>query len=173
MSVRPFLHRRMVVARKDGYIILCHDDIENHFSSDTAIFDNRLNSTALPVRSVSRFPEKLPVICSAIVPVTLSGETRWSVWCGTHHEMIISVDISQNVVSNSQKLYNRSRYEVNPDDQVVSIVTTESSSAGVSRTNAWAFTRPGNTLYCWDTVKERVLNRIDMNQHSKDPSKPV
>ena len=165
-----YLPRRVVVARSDGYIILCNEDIENHKSSDVSNFDNRQNATVLPVRSVSRFPENLPLICSTLVSVTLSGHTRWSLWSGTQNEMVISVDIMQNQLSNSQKLYNRSRYEVNPTDHVVSIVTTESHNAGVVRTNAWAYTKPGNILYCWDTVKERVLKRIDMSQHTLDSS---
>lgn len=162
--------RRVVVARNDGYIILCNEDIENHKSSDVSNFDNRQNATVLPVRSVSKFPEKLPLLCSTLVSVTLSGHTKWSLWCGTRNEMIVAVDIMQSQLSNSQKLYNRSRYEVNETDCVVSIVTTESHLAGVVRTNAWAFTRPGNVLYCWDTVKERVLSKIDMSHHTTDQS---
>ncbi len=163
--------RRVVIARRDGYIILCNEDIENHKSSDTSQFDNRQNSTALPIRSVSRFPEKLPIICSTLVSVTLSGHTKWSLWCGTNNEMIIALDINNGYISNCQKLYNRSRYEVNQEDHVASIVTTESCSAGVSKTNVWAFTRPANVLYCWDTVKEIILNKIDMNKHAPEPSK--
>ena len=163
----------MVVARKDGYIILCNEDIENHKSSDTPQFDNRQNFTMLPVRSVFRFPEKLPVICSTLVSVTLSGVTKWSLWCGTNSEMIIGLDIAHSHISNCQKLYNRSRYEVNQEDHVASIVTTEFKMAGVTRTNAWAFTSPANVLYCWDTVKETLLNKIDMKQHTADPSKSL
>lgn len=171
LCFRGTFFRRVVVARRDGCIILCNEDIENHNSSDIAQFDNRQNSTALPVRSVSKFPEKLPILCSTIVSVTLSGHTKWSIWCGTNNEMIIAMDITQNFISNSQKLYNRSRYEVNKEDCVTSIATTESRGGGVAKTNVWALTQPANVLYCWDTVKERVLNKIDMNQHTFDPSK--
>lgn len=163
----------MVIARQDGYIILCNEDIENHKSSDVSNFDNRHNATALPVRSVFKFPENLPVLCSTLVSVTLSGHTRWSLWCGTKREMIISLEITQSQVSNCQKLYSRSRYEVNEEEHVASIVTTESSEAGLIKTNVWAFTCPAGVLYCWDTVKEVVLSRIDMKQHTMEPSECV
>ena len=163
--------RRVVVVRKDGYLILCNEDIENHKSTDISTFDNRQNSTMLPVRAVSRFPElHLPVLCSTLVPVTLSGLTKWGLWCGTHNEMIMALDITQGHLSNCQKLYNRSRYETSDTDHVVSIVTTESRSAGVVKTHAWAFTSPSNVLYCWDTVKERVISKINMRQHTADTS---
>ena len=166
-----FVYRRVVVARKDGYLIICKEDTENRNLADTSTFDNRQNSTALPVRYVSRFPEPLPVLCSTAVSVTLSGHTKWSIWCGTYNEMIISLDVTDNLTNHSQKLYNRPRYEVNYNDHVASIVTTETRGGpGVSTSNVWAFTRPSGILYCWDPVKEVVLNRIDMRQYSPDPS---
>lgn len=164
-------YRRVVVARKDGYLILCKEDTENRQSADVSNFDNRQNRTSLPVRSVSKFPEPLPILCSTIVSVTLSGHSKWSIWCGTYHEMIISLDITENFIHNCQKLYNRSRYEANREDHVASIITTETQvSPGVSVTNVWAFTRPRGVLYCWDTVKEKILSQIDMRQYSPDPS---
>lgn len=159
------------MVRNDGYIMLCNEDIENHKSSDVSNFDNRQNATVLPVRCVSRFPEKqLPVVCSTLVSVTLSGHTKWALWCGTHNEMIMALDVTQNQLSNCQKLYTRSRYEVNETDRVVSIVSTESRASGVVRTHAWALTEPANILYCWDTVRERILSKVEMRNHTVDPS---
>ena len=160
-----------MVARKDGYIMLCNDDVENHKSSDVSNFDNRQNATVLPIKSVSKFPERVPVLCSTLVCVTLSGHTKWALWCGTKSEMIMSLDITPTYLSNCQKLYNRSRYDVSEDDQVVSIVTTETCArGGVVKSNVWAFTRPGNVLYCWDPVGERVLSKVDMQVHTLEKS---
>lgn len=162
--------RRVVVVRKDGYVILCNKDVENHKSADVSNYDNRQNATVLPVRSVSKFPEKVPVLCSTLVSVTLSGHTKWSVWCGTQHEMIMALDVTSSYLSNCQKLYNRSRYEVTEEDHVTSIVTTEACTGGVVRTNVWALTCPGKVLYCWDPVAERVLSKVDMKTHTTEPS---
>ena len=165
----------MIVVRKDGYVILCNEDIENHKSSDTAQFDNRQNATVLPVRSVSRFPEKVPTVCSTLVSVTLSGHTKWGLWCGTHGEMLMALDVTQNQLSNCQKLYCRSRYEVADGDHVTSVVTTESqgAAAGVVKTLVWAFTSPAAVLYCWDPVSEKMLSKVDMRQHTIDQSEPI
>ena len=159
------------MVRKDGYLLLCKEDIENRKLADVSNFDHRQNQTALPVVAATRFPETLPVLCSTAVSVTLSGTTKWSIWCGTENEMVVSLELSENFISNAQKLYNRSRYDVEKTDCVTSIVTTEAQLApGVSATNVWAFTSPSNVLYCWDTVKERVLNKINMKEYSPDPS---
>ena len=86
--------------------------------------------------------------------------------------MIMSLDINQGYISNCQKLYCRSRYEVEKDDRVVSIVTSQSEGTpGVSKSTVWAYTQPGNVLYCWDPHREVVLNRIDMREYTVDPSK--
>lgn len=163
----------MVVVRQDGLIILCNDDIDNHKSPDVSSFDCREHATLLPVRSISKFPEPVPVLCSTLASFTLSGATKWSLWCGTQHEMLMALEITQTYLSNSQKLYNRSRYEVEKGDQVASVVTTESSEAGVTRSNVWAYTQPGNVLYCWDTVRERVLSKVDMSQHTLESGEPL
>ncbi len=85
--------------------------------------------------------------------------------------MVISSEISENFISNAQKLYNRSRYQVDKTDRVTSIVTTEAQVApGVSATHVWAYTSPSNILYCWDTVQERVLSKIDMKDYTPNQS---
>ena len=161
-----------MVARKDGYILLCNQDVENHKFSDVSNFDNKQNATDLPVKSVSKFPERASILCSTLVCVTLSGHTKWSLWCGTKNEMIMALDINSTFLSNFQKLYNRSRYEVAETDEVVSIVTTETyARGGVVKSNVWAYTRPGNVLYCWDPVGERVLSKVDMRVHTPENSK--
>ena len=159
------------MVRSDGYLVMCKEDIENRHLADVSNFDNRQNQTALPVVAATRFPETLPVLCSTAVSVTLSGTTKWSIWCGTENEMVVSLELSENFISNAQKLYNRSRYEVDKTDRVTSIVTTEAQGApGVSVTHVWAFTSPANVLYCWDTVRENVMSKINLAEYCPDQS---
>ena len=176
MHVCVYLHvfRRVVVARDDGYLILCKEDTENSKLSDTGSFDNRQTFTSLPVRSVSRFPEQLPILCITTVSAPQSGHTKWNIWCGTYYEMIICLDVNENLISSTQKLYHRSRYEIDYHNHVASIVATETQTSGrASMTSVWAFTRPSDILYCWDTIKERILSQIDMKQYSPDPSELI
>lgn len=148
------IHRQVLVTRKDGNILLFNEDILDCKIPDCSNFDNRVNSTLLPVRAVSKPPEKVPFLCTTLV----ADKNRKSIWCGTKHEMILIYNITATQIMFSNKKYNRPRYQADEDEEVCSLVLTE--SRGVQY--MWALTRPGNVLYCWSVTSEERLASLDM-----------
>ena len=131
--------------------------------TDNSHFDNKVNSTLLPVRAVFRSPEKLPVLCSTVV--TASGENKATLWCGTKNEMLFLFDILTSQITYCRKLYNRSRYDTSPEFHVTAIASSEMDD---KTTYVWALTEPNNILVCWDAKKEEQLNRINVEQFTME-----
>ena len=123
---------------------------------DNSHFDNHINSTQLPVRSVFKTPEKLPILSSTLVT---AGSSQRSLWCGTKYEIILIFDIAASQIEYCRKKYSRSRYEVAENEEVVSLVSTEGEGQYV-----WALTTPTSSLYCWSVSKEELLATFNVSQ---------
>ena len=131
---------------------------------DNSQFDNKVNSTLLPVRAAFKTPEKLPVLCSILIAT--GDENKAVLWCGTRNEMMLLVDIYPSQVTYCRKLYNRSRYDTSPEYCVTAIAKCEVDE---STAYVWAMTQPNNVLICWDAKKESQLNKINIEQFTMEP----
>lgn len=150
--------------RRDGCILIFNDAIQERMIPDNTHFDNKVNSTLLPVRAVFKTPEKLPVICSVVT--VIGGENKATLWCGTKNEMMLLFDILNSQITYCRKLYNRSRYETSPEFCVTALASSEMDD---KTTFVWALTEPNNTLVCWDAKKEEQLNKISVEQFTMEP----
>lgn len=154
----------MVVIRRDGCILIFNDTIQERMITDNSQFDNRVNSTLLPVRATFKTPEKLPVLCSLVV--TTGDENKATLWCGTKNEMLLLFDILSSQITYCRKLYSRSRYDTSPEFRVTTVAKCEVDD---STTYVWALTEPNNVLTCWDARKETQLNKVNIDQFTTEP----
>lgn len=160
--------RQVVVIRKDGCILIFNDTIQERMIPDNSHFDNKVRSTLLPVRATFKTPEKLPVLCSAII--STGEDNKATLWCGTKNEMMLLFDILPSQITYCRKLYNRSRYETSSEYCVTAIASCEVDSTA---TYVWALTQPNNVLVCWDARKETQLNKINIEQFTAEPGECV
>ena len=158
--------RQVIMIRRDGCILIFNDAIQERMIPDNTHFDNKVNSTLLPVRAVFKTPEKLPVLCSLVT--STSGENKATLWCGTKNEMMLLFDILNSQITYCRKLYNRSRYETSPEFRVTALASTEMDN---KTAYVWALTEPNNVLVCWDAKKEEQLSKIDVEQFTVDRGK--
>ena len=149
--------------RRDGCILIFNDAIQERMIPDNAHFDNKVNSTLLPVRAVFKTPEKLPVLCSLVT--SASEENKATLWCGTKNEMMLLFDILNSQITYCRKLYNRSRYETSSEFRVTALASSEMDD---KTAYVWALTEPNNVLVCWDAKKEEQLSKINMEQFTVD-----
>ena len=161
-----YTHRQVVVIRRDGCVLIFNDTIQERMITDNNQFDNKVNSTLLPVRAAFKTPEKLPVLCSVLV--AMDDENKATLWCGTKNEMLLLMDIYASQVTYCRKLYNRSRYDTLPEYCVTAVARCE---VGDSTTYVWAMTQPNNVLVCWDARKETQLNKVNIEQFTTEPGK--
>lgn len=150
--------RQVLITRKDGCILLFDEGILEHKLPDDSRYDNRLNGTQLPVRSVFKTPEKLPILCAYVVGTP--GEDKRVVWCGTKYEMLLVYDIYTSRIEYCRKLYCRSRYDTSEESRIMSVVAMDTGEKGY----IWALSQPGNVLYCWERERELLLRRVECNQ---------
>ena len=151
--------RQVIVIRRDGCILIFNDTLQERMIPDITHFDNRVNSTLLPVRAVFKTPEKLPVLCSVVT--STSAENKATLWCGAKNEMMLLFDILNSQITYCRKLYNRPRYETSADYRVTALTSSEMDG---KTAYVWALTEPNNVLVCWDAKKEEQLNRINVEQ---------
>ena len=156
--------RQVVVIRRDGCILIFNDTIQERMIPDNTHFDNKVKSTLLPVRATFKTPEKLPVLCSAMV--STGEENKAILWCGTRNEMLLLFDILPSQIVYCRKLYNRSRYDTSPEYFVNAITSCEEDGRA---TYVWAHTLPNNVLVCWDARKETQLNKVNVEQFTIEP----
>ena len=161
--------RQVLVTRRDGCVLLFNETIEETKLPDDSCYDNRVNGTQLPVRSVFKTPEKLPILCSTIVHYP--GENRKSVWCGTKHEILLVFDVYPSQIQYCRKKYNRSRYDNLEEDCVASITVVEEECDGHVTSYVWALSRPGNVFYCWNTSNEQLLTTVSIDQFTTNEGK--
>ena len=156
--------RQVLVVRSDGCVLLFDEVTQEHKLPDDSRYDNRLNGTQLPVRSVFRTPEKLPVFAAQVVGGK-SGE-RKTVWCGTNYEMALLIDIQATGLGYCRKCHCRPRNDIAPGDHVsdLTLMEREGEEAVV-----WMLTQPDNCIYCWSSERERLLLRVDCSLYSSSP----
>ena len=155
--------RQVLVTRSDGCVLLFDEVTQEHKLPDDSRYDNRLNGTQLPVRSVFRTPEKLPIFTAQVVGA--SSEDKKTVWCGTGFEMILVIDIQTTGLGYCRKCYNRPRNDITAGDHVTDLTLMEREGDRV----VWALTQPHNYVHCWSTVSERSVMTVDCTSHSPSP----
>lgn len=160
-------NHQVLVTRRDGCILLFDEGILEHRLPDDSRYDNRVNATPLPVRSVFKTPERLPIVCAQLVK--RPDETKVVVWCGTRMDMLLAFDVFPSRIEYCRKLYNRPRYKSSEEHcvtQVVAMVTE-------GKTCVWALSQPGSVLYCWDSKREVLLQIVECGQFTSDPGMVV
>lgn len=156
-------NHQVLVTRRDGCILLFDEGILEHKLPDDSRYDNHINATQLPVRSVFKTPEKLPIACSHMVK--LPDERKVVVWCGTKMDMLLAFDIFPSRIEYCRKLYNRPRYKTSYDHCITQVVAMETEG----KTRVWALSQPSSVLYCWDGKSEVLLQTIQCDQFTSDP----
>ena len=127
---------------------------------DNSHFDNKDTATLLPVRSVFKSPEKLPILSTAIVTMDTSER---SIWCGTKYEIILIFDITPTQISSCEKKYHKSRYEASEDEEVCSLVVVK----GRKELYVWTLTTPSYELHCWSARSRSLISTVDVTQLTK------
>ena len=160
--------RQVLVTRSDGCVLLFDEVTQEHKLPDDSRYDNRLNGTQLPVRSVFRTPEKLPIFVAVVVGGTSAGGQR-TVWCGSSYEMALLIDIEPTGLSYCRKCHCRPRNDITAKDHVTDLTLMERGEGEPSV--VWMLTSPDNCVYCWSTVKEKLLMKVECSVYSSSPGK--
>ena len=155
--------RQVLVTRGDGCVLLFDEVTQEHKLPDDSRYDNRLNGTQLPVRSVFRTPEKLPIFAAEVV----GGKTEAvTVWCGSSYEMALLVDVQPTGLGYCRKCHCRPRNDITPGDRILGLTLMErEGEEGV----VWMLTQPANTVYGWSTASERLITRVECSVYSSSP----
>ena len=161
--------RQVLVTRSDGCVLLFDEVTQEHKLPDDSHYDNRLNGTQLPVRSVFRTPEKLPIFAAQVVSGK-PGEQRTvrTVWCGSSFEMALLIDIQPTGLGYCRKCHCRPRNDITAKDHVTDLTLMErgeQEEGGV----VWMLTRPHNCAYCWCSVSERLVMKVECSVYSSSP----
>ena len=162
--------RQVLVTRSDGCVLLFDEVTQEHKLPDDSRYDNRLNGTQLPVRSVFRAPEKLPIFRALVVRG--QSEDERTVWCGSSFEMILLIDINNTGLGFCRKCHCRPRNDITAGDHVIDLTLMErpGEEREIERV-VWTLTQPHNHVYCWSTVTERLLMTVDCSIYSPSPGK--
>ena len=155
--------RQVLITRGDGVILLFDEGTQEHKLPDDSRFDNRVNSTQLPVRAVFKTPEKLPIFTSLVVRGT-SDDIK-TVWCGSIYEMILLVDVRSTGLGYCRKCYNRPRNDITSEDHVTDLTLMVREEEQV----VWCLTRPHNFVYGWCSATETLLMKIECDAYSPSP----
>ena len=153
--------RQVLVTRSDGCVLLFDEVTQEHKLPDDSRFDNHLNGTQLPVRSVFRTPEKLPILTALVV----GGSERKTVWCGTSFEMILVMDVEGTGLGYCRKCQNRPRNDITAGDHVTDLTLMERGEESL----VWALTRPHNRVYGWSADTEKLVMTVDCGKYSLSP----
>ena len=161
--------RQVLVTRSDGCVLLFDEVTQEHKLPDDSHYDNRLNGTQLPVRSVFRTPEKLPIFAAHVVSGK-PGEQRTvrTVWCGSSFEMALLIDIQPTGLGYCRKCHCRPRNDITAKDHVTDLTLMErgeQEEGGV----VWMLTIPHNCVYCWCSVSERLVMKVECSVYSSSP----
>jgi hypothetical protein len=156
--------RQVLVTRSDGCVLIFDEVTQEHKLPDDSRYDNRLNGTQLPVRSVFRTPEKLPIFTALVVGG--GSEDRKTVWCGSRYEMALLIDVQATGLGYCRKCHCRPRNDITAEDRVAGLSLMEREEG---ERVVWALTQPGNAVYCWSAERERLLLTVDCSSYSPSP----
>ena len=162
-SISHLRLRQVLVTRGNRCVLLFDEGTQEHKLPDDSKFDNRVNGTQLPVRTVFRTPEKLPILTAVVVGGIM--EDKKVVWCGSAHEMLLLFDVYASRIEYWRKLYHRLRNDITPHDVVKELAVMEREEQSL----VWTLTRPHNSVHCWDAASEKLLLTVDCNQYSPSP----
>ena len=160
--------RQVLVTRSDGCVLLFDEVTQEHKLPDDSRYDNRLNGTQLPVRSVFRTPEKLPIFAAQVVSGKGGGD-QWTVWCGSSYEMSLLIDIQPTGLGYCRKCHCRPRNDITARDHVTHITLMERGGGGEEQGVVWMLTQPDNCVYSWSTLTERLVMKIESSVYSSFP----
>ena len=155
--------RQVLVTRSDGCLLLFDEVTQEHKLPDAGNYDNRVNGTQLPVRSVFKTIEKLPIFKALVVGG--ASEDKKVVWCATRFEMLLLVDVYASRIEYCRKCYNRPRNDLTPDDHVADLALMIRGEEQL----VWALTQPHNCVHCWSTSTEKLLMTVDCSVYSPSP----
>lgn len=126
---------------------------------DTSHFDNHLNATQLPVRTVFNF--KSPIHCA----LTLNeiDESKVNVWCTSSDEVITVLEIQPSSISHNRKLQARPYSETTKNDNISHVCQM---NIGAKRNLVWALSNPGRMLYLWENYHMILSHSYD--QYTSD-----
>ena len=153
--------RHVLLTRSDGCVLLFDEVTQEHKLPDDSRFDNRLNGTQLPVRSVFRTPEKLPIFKALVVGS--SSEGKKTVWCGSKYEMILLIDVYNMGLGYCRKCHNRPQNDITAEDCVADLTLMVRGEEQL----VWALTQPHNSVYCWSN--ETLLMSVQCSVYSPSP----
>ena len=136
-----------------------------HKLPDDARYDNRINSTTLPVRAVFKTPERLPILCACVL--SIPGENKKILSCGTKLDLLLFFDVFPSQIEYCRKLYNQQRHNASEEDKVTHLVGMVCGGL----VYVWAFSSLRKVLYCWNVQTEKVVQTVNCDQFTTDPGK--
>ena len=150
----------MIIIRFDGCLLLFDEYLLEHKLPDTIHFDNRINMTQLPVRSVSNL--KLSITCALTLPQHNNDTTY--LWCGSTNEVILAMTVSLSCINHCDKLMTRTYVETTAKDTISHMCYM------IKDTNkfVWALSDPGHVLYLWDADELKLLATSRCHEFTMD-----
>ena len=130
---------------------------------DCSHYDNFLNATQLPVKSVFKSNH---VLLSAQVVNSISLE-QCVVWCGSVNNVVVTIDINETQLSNFERLHARPFAESSVDDLICKMCLMRD---GTGRSYMWTLSCPKSVLYLWDTEKKCLLSSYSCDDFGIDTS---
>lgn len=164
----PSLSLQVLVVRKDGCLILFDDYLLEQKIPDTHSFDNRVNATQLPVRSVAYLRQ--PIHC---VLTLQRNDTTSSVWCGTNNEVLLSMDVTSSQIHYYQKHQARTYAQTSAVDILSHLRTMVMEKNGKKIKLIWALSSPGRMLYLWDADKGSLVMTLSCDDFTTDDSEYI
>lgn len=142
------------MARSDGCLLLFDEYLLEQRIPDSSHFDNRLNMTQLPVRSVSNL--KFPLICALTFQ---NDDNTASVWCGSTNELILAVTLTSSQFYHCDKLMARTYTETSSND----IISHMCLMRKEANQYVWVLSHPDRVLHLWDAKNRKLLATTKCN----------
>ena len=157
------------MVRSDGYIMLFDDTLSGQNLPDTSLFDNHINATLLPVKSIFRTLRNHRLFCAQM---TVDEANQSAVlWLGTINELLFAVDMTASLLQFNKKLYHRPYSNTSVSDVIsqICVMERESEKNKKRRTYLWTLTHPNRMLYHWDAKTMKVLSSYVCDQYTPLP----
>ena len=97
-----------------------------------------------------------------------NAKSSGTVWCGSSFEMALLIDIQPTGLGYCRKCHCRPRNDITAKDHVTDLTLMErgeQEEGGV----VWMLTRPHNCVYCWCSVSERLVMKVECSVYSSSP----
>ena len=164
----PLPSLQVLVVRQDGCLILFDDYLLEQRIPDTHNFDNRVNATQLPVRSVTYLKQPIYSV------LTLQhNDTTSTLWCGTNNEVLLSMDVTLSHIHHCKKHQARTYAQTSAVDILSHLRTMIMEKNGKKIKLIWALSSPGRMLYLWDADKGSLVMTLSCDDFTTDDSKCI